>query len=150
MSFRQKQPMGAFRRGLTISPFQIPLLAYLFIEGLLTIPAVPVAANELGLDHTWPIWNFVIVLIVGAGLATFSRFNANERLEEFGLWLTSLAVIIAVGIQLAAHQYGLGDEAAIIIGCFLRIHVLRKSRKAERIAVQIQTANHDDDEGENS
>jgi hypothetical protein len=136
--------MGAFRRGLTISPFQIPLLAYLFLEGALTATEVPALSRELELEHQWPLWNFVIALIVGAGLATVSRFNANERLEEFGLWLTALAVIIAAGIQVTAHEYSLGDEIAILLGCWLRIRVLRRSRKAERIAIKIATDNEGD------
>lgn len=135
--FRTAKPMGTFRRGLTISPFQIPILAYLFFVGLTAIPSVHQISEELGLHHDWPVWNFVVVLIIGAGLATFSRFNGNERLESFSLYLVSLAIIIAVGIQLAAHQYGLGDEAAILLGCVVRIRVLSRSRKAERVAIDI-------------
>jgi len=143
MPFRNKHPMGTFRRGLAISPFQIPLLAYLFAEGLLIMPQADAVAHELGLKHSWSIWNFAIILAIGAGLATFSRFNDNERLEEFSLILVGLAVMIAVGIQVAAHSYNLGDEAAILAGCLLRIRVLRSNRKAEKLAVQIAT-----DEGE--
>lgn len=141
MSFRHKQPMGTFRRGMTVSPFQIPVLAYLFFEGLASAFQVHTLAEELGLHHDWPIWNFVIVLIVGAGLATFSRFNGNERLESFSLYLVSLAIMIAVGIQVSAHQYGLGDELALLIGCVVRIRVLGRSRKAEREAIQIVNNN---------
>lgn len=145
MSLRHKQPMGTFRRGLTISPFQIPIMIWLLFAGLTIMPAADRLAEELGLKHSWPIWNFAALLAVGAGLNTFSRFNANERLEEFSLWLVCLAIIIAVGIQLAVHTYDLADEAAIMAGCLLRIRVLRKSRKAERLAIWIAT-----DDGENS
>jgi uncharacterized membrane protein YhhN len=143
MSFRHKQPMGTFRRGMTVSPFQIPLLAYLFIEGILASTQVHAIAGELGLERDWPVWNFVIVLIVGAGLATFSRFNGNERLESFSLYLVSLAILIAGGIQITAHQYGLGDEIALLIGCAVRIRVLGRSRKAERTAIQIVNENNE-------
>lgn len=136
MSFRRKQPMGTFRRGLTASPFQIPLLAYLFLGGIATIPGVDELAADLHVPE-WSVWNFVVVLIVGAGLATLSRFTGNERLEEFGLWLTGLAVVISIVIQIAAHEYTLGDEAAVLLGCLLRIRTLRKARKAEHVAVQI-------------
>lgn len=135
--YRKTKPMGTFRRGMTISPFQIPILAYLFFVGVTAIPAVHQLSTELGLKHDWPVWNFVVVLIIGAGLATFSRFNGNERLESFSLYLVSLAVIIAVGIQLSAKQYGLGDELAILTGCAVRIRVLSRSRKAERVAIDI-------------
>ena len=145
MSIHHKHPMGTFRRGLTISPFQIPIMIWLLFAGLTILPGADKLADQLGLQHSWPIYNFSAVLIVGAGLNTFSRFNGNERLEEFSLWLVGLAVIIAVGIQVSAHTYDLADEAAILAGCLLRIRVLRKSRKAERIAIQIVT-----DEGENS
>lgn len=146
MSFRHKQPMGTFRRGMTVSPFQIPLLAYLFVEGVLASFQAHALAQELGLKHDWPIWNFIIVLIVGAGLATFSRFNGNERLESFSLYLVSLAILIAGGIQVAAHQYGLGDELALLIGCVVRIRVLGRSRKAERAAIQIVAENNSEGE----
>jgi hypothetical protein len=146
MSFHRNQPMGTFRRGLTISPFQIPIMIWLFYAGIAVLLSAPKLAEELGLHHSWSIYNFGVILVVGAGLNTFSRFNGNERLEEFSLWLSGLAVIIAVGIQLAAHTYDLADEAAILAGCLLRIRVLRKSRKAERIAIQIAT----DNEGETS
>lgn len=141
MSFRTKRSMGTLRRGLAISPFQIPLLAYLFAEGLLLLPGADGLAKELGLQHSWSIWWFAILLIVGAGLATFSRFNANERLEEFSLILVGLAIMIAVGIQVAAKQYSLGDEVAILLGCWFRIRVLRSNRKAEKLAIQIATEN---------
>jgi hypothetical protein len=146
MSFHRKQPMGTFRRGLTISPFQIPIMIWLFFAGIMVLLGAPELVKQLGLHHSWPVYNFAIILIVGAGLNTFSRFNGNERLEEFSLWLSGLAVIIAVGIQVAAHTYDLADEAAILAGCLLRIRVLRKSRKAERIAIKIAT----DNEGETS
>ena len=137
--------LGAFRRGLLISPFQIPILAYLFLEGFLTIPAIPQAAEELHVPQ-WSIWNFVVVLIIGAGLATFSRFNSNDRLEEFGLHLTGLAVTIAAIIQIIGHEYTLGDELAILVGCYLRIRVLRRNRKAEKMAIQIVTDQEHDEE----
>lgn len=146
MSFRHKQPMGTFRRGMTVSPFQIPLLAYLFLEGLLASTQVPALTDELGLKRDWPVWNFVVVLIVGAGLATFSRFNGNERLESFSLYLVSLALLIAGGIQVSVGEYSVGDELAILIGCAMRIRVLSRSRKAEKVAIEI--VNHDD-EGDN-
>lgn len=137
--------LGAFRRGLLISPFQIPILAYLFFQGFLTIPAIPVVAKELHVPE-WSIWNFVIVIVIGAGLATFSRFKENERQEEFGLHLTALAVTIAAVIQIVGHSYGLGDEIAILIGCYLRIRVLRRNRKAEKVAIQIFTDNKNEEE----
>lgn len=137
--------LGAFRRGLLISPFQIPLLAYLCLEGFLTIPAIPQAARELHVP-AWSIWNFVVVLIIGAGLATISRFRENERLEEFGLYLTGLAVVIASIIQIVGHEYTLGDELAILLGCYLRIRVLRRNRVAERKAIRIFTDRENEEE----
>jgi hypothetical protein len=145
MSFHRKQPMGTFRRGLTVSPFQIPIMIWLLYAGITILLGAPVLTKQLELHHSWPIYNFAIILIVGAGLNTFSRFNGNERLEEFSLWLSALAIVIATGIQLTAHTYDLADEAAIFAGCLLRIRVLRKSRKAERLAIQIVTY---DNEGE--
>jgi hypothetical protein len=139
MPFRNKHPMGTFRRGLAISPFQIPLLAYLCAEGFLVLPQADAMAREFGLQHSWSVWWFALLLIIGSGLATFSRFNANERLEEFSLILVGLAIIVAVGIQVIAKQYSLGDEAAILLGCWFRIRVLRSNRKAEKLAIQIAT-----------
>lgn len=133
--------MGTFRKGLTISPFQIPLLAYLFLQGILIALSAGPAAEALDVP-SWSIWNFAVALIVGAGLGTFSRFNGNERLEEFSLWLVSLAAILAIGIEVTAKDYGgLGDDLAVLAGCLLRIRVLRKSRRAQKTAIQIATDN---------
>jgi hypothetical protein len=137
----QKLGMGTFRKGLTTSPFQIPFLAYLFLQGILIMLSVPGIAHGLQVP-AWSIWNFAIVLTVGSGMATFSRFNGNERLEELSLWLVALAAIIAVGIEGTAKDYGgLGDDIAILLGCLLRIRVLRTSRKAEKVAVEIAIKN---------
>lgn len=135
--------MGTFMRGLTISPFQIPLLAYLFFQALVFFPQVPAAADQLNVPQ-WSIWNFVVILGLGAGISTFSRFNGSERAEAFGLHLVMLALVVAGGIQIAGHQYGLGDEVAIFLGCWFRSRVLSKSRQAERVAIKIVN----DNEGE--
>jgi hypothetical protein len=138
--------MGTFRKGLTTSPFQIPFLVYLFFQGILIALAGPQYAHELGVP-TWSIYNFAAALIAGGALSTFSRFNGNERLEEFGLWLVVLAGIIAVGIESFSQDYaGLGDDIAIITGCLLRIRVLRKGRKAQKTAIEIVTDNENDGE----
>jgi hypothetical protein len=139
--------MGTFRKGLTTSPFQIPLLVYLCIQGFLIALAVPAYAEALEVP-SWSIWNLAILLIAGGALSTFSRFNGNERLEEFSLWLVVLAAIIAVGIETASQDYAaLGDDVAILLGCVLRIRVLRKGRKAMKTAIEIAT-NHDNHDGE--
>jgi hypothetical protein len=141
----QKLGMGTFRKGLTTSPFQIPFLVYLFIQGILIALAGPQYAADLEVP-TWSIYNFAAALIAGGAISTFSRFNGNERLEEFGLWLVVLAAMIAVGIETFSKQYaGLGDDIAILLGCLLRIRVLRKGRKAQKVAVQIVTDNDNHD-----
>ena len=129
--------MGTFRRGLTISPFQIPFMIYLFLNGILTMLGAHQVATELHVPE-WSIWNFAGCLIVGGFLATFSRFNENERLETLGLMFVFLAVVIAVCVSLAAHDYNLGDEIAVGSGCLLRGWVLYRARKAEKMAVKIQ------------
>jgi hypothetical protein len=128
--------MSTFRRGLVISPFQIPLLVYLMIEGVLLCLGAPEIAAQLTVPE-WSLWNLGIVLSIGSALATFSRFNDNERLETFGLLLVLLGVGVALGISLVAGDYHLGDEIAIGLGCWFRTRVLSKARKAEKVAIQI-------------
>jgi hypothetical protein len=53
-----------------------------------------------------------------------------------------------VGIETASQDYAaLGDDVAILLGCVLRIRVLRKGRKAMKTAIEIAT-NHDNHDGE--
>lgn len=137
--------MGTFKRGMTISPFQIPLMVYLFLEGLLVFFQVHSLAVQLDV-HDWVIWNFAGALVVGAGLATFSRFNENERLETLGLMFIFLAVVISGIVSVYAHDYNLGDELAIGTGCLVRGWVLYRSRKAEKVAIKISGENNDEGE----
>lgn len=136
--------LGAFRRGLLTSPFQIPLLVYLTIQGILICLNAHSFADQLGLHSNWGTWSIVnlgVILAIGGGLATFSRFNDNERLESFGLLLLILAVMLSAAISVSAHNYDLGDEVAIGTGCYLRARVLRKARKAQKVAIQINNDN---------
>lgn len=142
-SKRNPLGMGTFKRGLTISPFQIPIMIYLFAQGVLGAIQVKHLAELLQVPD-WTIWNFAGALIIGGGLATFSRFNENERLETVGLLFVILAVIISTGVSLYAHDYTLGDELAIGAGCLIRAWVLGKSRKAEKVAIQISGENNYD------
>jgi hypothetical protein len=129
--------MGGFRRGLTISPFQIPIMIYLFVQGVMTSFAVPQLAEELD-SPVWAVWNFTISLALGALLATVARVRENERMEMFGLLLTMVAIITALGIEAMAKDYlGLLDDVMIGWACYLRAKVLWKSRKAEKVAIEL-------------
>lgn len=139
--------MSTFKRGLVISPFQIPLLAYLIIEGILICLGADAAATAVDVP-AWSFWNLGLLLTGGGALATFSRFNDNERLETFGLLLVFLGIGVALGISVATKDYDVGGELAVGLGCLLRIRVLSKARQAERVAIQISGEIDNNDAGE--
>jgi hypothetical protein len=136
--------ISTFRRGLLASPFQVPILTYLFVQGIIFLLSAGEVATELDVP-VWSIWNFALALAAGSGLAVLSRFNDNERLETFGLQLVILSLFISAGISIAAHDYNLGAEVAIGLACLLRVRVLAKSRKAEKVAIEISEEATDDD-----
>lgn len=145
---KKKHPlgMGAFKRGLTISPFQIPLLVYLAIQGILICINADKVAELLGDIPTWSVLNLGALLFIGGVLATFSRFNDNERLETFGLLLTLLGLVVGVGIAIVTRRYGdIIGEVAIGLGCWLRARVLLKAQQAEKLAIKLSNneSNHE-------
>ena len=139
MSNHKFRPIHTFKRGLTVSPFQIPLLVYLFLEGLLVVLTTPQIAAEIGMaNEQWVIYWFGAALCIGSFIATGARFTDNERWETTGLLLVLLAVILAVIIEVAIGDYlGLMDEIAVGAGAILRIRVLAKARKAQKVAIRI-------------
>ena len=139
--------MSTFKRGLYVSPFQIPLLVYLMVQGVLLCLGAQDVAAQLDVP-VWSILNLGAALTVGGALATFSRFNDNERLETFGLLLVLLGFLVSGGISIAIKEYGqLGGVVAIGAGCVLRARVLGKARQAEKVAIQISgEINHNEGE----
>lgn len=136
--------MSTFKRGLVISPFQIPLLAYLVIEGILICLGAREAAMAANVPE-WSFWNLGLLLAGGGAVATFSRFNDNERLETFGLLLVLLGIVVALGISVATKDYDIGGELAVGLGCVFRARVLAKARQAEKVAIEIsQEIDHDE------
>lgn len=128
--------LRSFQRGLTISPFQIPIMVWLLIQGILIMFRIPILAERFDVPE-WSLWNFCAALVVGAGVAVFSRFNENERLEAIGLCLMMLAIFIILVLSISVGRYDLGQVTAIGLGCAFRLHVLVKSRKAQAVATEI-------------
>jgi hypothetical protein len=124
-------------RAIASSPFQIPLMAYLFIEsGLFFLYATPLA-KELGIP-SWPIYNLVVTLALGSGLGLYGRVKANERIENFGLMALMYSVILALIVEITISDYlGTLDEIFIGLGCYFRMRVLAKAREAEKMAIRI-------------
>jgi len=46
-------------------------------------------------------------------------------------------------VSLYAHDYNIGDDLAIGIGCLIRGWVLSRSRKAEKLAIQLSGESND-------
>lgn len=132
----RKLRLRSFQRGLAISPFQIPIMVWLFIQGTLIMFRIPELAARFDVPE-WSLWNFCGALVLGAGVAIFSRFNENERLEAIGLCLMMLAILIIVVLSLSVGRYDLGQVTAIGLGCAFRLGVLVKSRKAQTVASEI-------------
>jgi hypothetical protein len=124
-------------KALAISPFYVPLMLYLFLQGIFLFLTAETIGHELHLDP-FAIYNMSVLLVLGTGISVVSRVREAERWENFGLVLTILACVLAIILEFAAHLYfSIGDELFISVGCSLRVYVLNKARKAERTAIKI-------------
>ena len=146
-----RRPKSTWReklaRAWSIAPFQVPLTAYLIWIGVVFTLSAPKFSKELDLE-IWTIYNFAAALIAGGFTTLYGRLRENERIESFGLALILLAISIAVILSIIIKDFlGLGDEAYIALGCTMRLWVLTRSRKAERVAIDlVNTANAEEHE----
>jgi hypothetical protein len=124
------------------APFQVPICAYLFLLGaynLFTGIITPVS-----IDRTYPYWLIIAwsaASALGCGLSLLGRYVQAFRMESSGLAF----LLAACGLYVGAVVWALGWRGvwtgggflAIATGCIIRMLVIRKHHKAQRVAGQI-------------
>lgn len=132
------------------APFQVPICAYFFLVALVNL------ASNLGItpgsvDETYPTWlviTWASATALGAGLSLVGRYNEAFRMESAGLAF----LLSACGIYITAVLWVTGFKGifpalayvAIGTGCAIRMRVIARHHKAQKLAGQIiQNGNGD-------
>jgi hypothetical protein len=131
------------------APFQVPLLAYFFITGLIQL------SSNLGLtprsvDSIYPTWlilAWALSTTLGAGLALLGRYLQTFRLEAAGLGFILSGCAIYTTAVLWVNGFGGTFTAlgfvAIGSGCAIRMRVIARHHKAQKVAGEIIQSNGD-------
>lgn len=131
------------------APFQVPITAYFLLIGIIN------AMSGLGLtprsvNDTYPTWLVIVwasTTALGAGLSLVGRYLQAFRMESSGLaFLLSacgiyiIAVLWVIGVNgiFAALAY-----VAIGTGCAVRMRVIARHHKAQKVAGEIIQSNGD-------
>lgn len=122
------------------APFQVPITAYFMLFGVINL------INSLGItprsvDDSYPLWIVIpwaVFMFVGSTLSLVGRYFEKFRLESagLGLLLSSCGLIVGAILWMAGWSGVLASGAfgAIGAGCIIRMIVIAKHHKAQRIA----------------
>lgn len=131
------------------APFQVPITAYFLLVGIMNILTglglVPGSVSE-----TYPAWlilAWATSTVLGASMSLAGRYMQQFRVESSGLAF----LLSACGIYITAVLWvnGLGGifpalaYTAIGIGCAIRMRVIARHHKAQKLAGEIIQSNGD-------
>lgn len=131
------------------APFQVPITFYLFLLGVTNLLSnLGVTPNSV--QSTYPTW-FVIVwssaTALGCGLSLVGRYAEAFRMEASGLAFLLAACAIFVGAVLWVNGLTAAWAAlgyiAISTGCIIRMRVISRHHKAQKLAGEIIQNNGD-------
>lgn len=131
------------------APFQVPITAYFFLIGVTNILA-GLGVTPSSVTDTYPVWlilAWAVSTALGAGLALLGRYTQAFRMEAAGLGF----LLSACGIYTTAVLWVNGINAvfaalayvAIGTGCIVRMRVIARHHKAQKVAGQIIQNNGD-------
>lgn len=131
------------------APFQVPITAYFFLIGLTNILA-GLGITPSSVTDTYPVWlieAWAISTALGAGLSLLGRYLQAFRMESAGLgfllsacaiYTTAVLWVNGINAVFAALAY-----VAIGTGCIVRMRVIARHHKAQKVAGQIIQNNGD-------
>lgn len=125
------------------APFQVPLTIYFTLFGLTNLlQGLGITPNSVDQAYSrWIILAWAIFMFVGSALSLVGRYTQKFRMESAGLGLLlSSCGVVVVAVMVVAGWNGLlasGAFAAIGAGCVIRMIVIAKHHKAQRIAAQM-------------
>lgn len=138
---RRGQPSKFWTMSET-APFQVPICAYFFLIGFYNLFTGVVTPDSV--DNTYPLWLIVAwsaSVTFGCGLSLVGRYVEAFRMESSGLAFLLAACGIYIGAVIwFAGMKGFWSALAYIAigtGCIIRMLVIRKHHKAQRVAAQI-------------
>lgn len=131
------------------APFQVPVCAYFFLIALVNLLS-SMGLTPQSVDDTYPAWVAVAwagSTLLGAGLSLVGRYKQAFRMESSGLAF----LLFACGIYTTAVLWVNGLTAvfaalayvAIGAGCIIRMRVIARHHKAQKIAGEIVQNNGD-------
>lgn len=131
------------------APFQVPITAYFFLVGLTNL-LVGFGITPNSVTQTYPAWLVVAwagTTVLGSAISLIGRYREAFRMEASGLGF----LLSACGIYIGAVLWVNGATAifaslayvAIATGCIIRMRVISRHHKAQRVAGGIIQTNGD-------
>lgn len=124
------------------APFQVPICAYLMVVG--TYNLLTGVVTPASVDQTYPLWLIIAwsaAVSLGCSLSLIGRYIQAFRMESSGLafLLSACGVYVGAVIWVSGVKGIFAALAYIAIGtgCIIRMLVIRKHHKAQKVAGQI-------------
>lgn len=121
------------------APFQVPITLYLMLLGIQVM--IGGIASPDSLTDSYPLWvviNWAVSLAVGCAMSLYGRYVEKFRLESAGLafvlYSCMVYAVTVVVINGWTAIFASGAYFAIATGCIIRMIVIAKSHKAQKLA----------------
>jgi hypothetical protein len=123
------------------APFQVPVTLYLMLLGIQVLIR---GVGPRSISDTFPTWlvvNWAAFMALGCLISLIGRYTQRFRLEYAGLgFLLYSCALYAVSVLVVAGWQGAfasGAYLAIGTGCGIRMYVISRSHKAQKVAGQM-------------
>lgn len=145
------EPSKLWRMSET-APFQVPICAYFFIIAFVNM-VTSLGLTPTSVDDTYPLWLVIpwaLSTLIGSGLSLFGRYVEAFRMESSGLAFLLVACLIYIGAVIGINGINAAFAAlayvAIATGCGIRMRVIARHHKAQRVAGEIlENESHEGD-----
>lgn len=132
------------------APFQVTICAYFFLLAFVNL-ITNLGLTPASIDDTYPLWLIIpwgVATLVGSGLSLAGRYLEAFRVESSGLAFLLVACGIYIGAVFGINGVNAAFAAlayvAIGTGCLIRMRVIARHHKAQRVAGQILQTEHDE------
>lgn len=132
------------------APFQVPICAYFFILAFVNM-VTRLGLTPSSVDDTYPLWLVIpwaVATLIGSGMSLFGRYVEAYRLESSGLAFLLVACLIYIGAVFGINGINAAFAAlayvAIGTGCGIRMRVIARHHKAQRVAGEILKSENGD------
>lgn len=133
------------------APFEVPVCAYFFIIAFVNL-VTRLGLTPTSVDDTYPLWLVIpwaIATLAGSGLTLIGRYIEAFRMESSGMAFLLVACLIYIGAVIGINGVNAAFAAlayvAIATGCLIRMRVIARHHKAQRVAGEILQSENGDE-----